>query len=223
MTETGLGDYHRVFRRTRGGGWLALAGDLEGVSDSLDLLGEKMLVHADFSRAPRLILGSEADRASVASFRHSFERWLGSPIQSDGLGHQPVETWLGSGLMVLAGGPWRDWVQALSSSSGDALLPEQSLLCAVGAAAEAVGRWVFQGGEVEPGTGLGWLPDAIVLAGREDAAAPAAVRTLLAREIYSYAIVLPHEAVLALGPAGEVEVWGQRAPTVVLGAGWRQA
>jgi len=47
------------------------------------------------------------------------------------------------------------------------------------------------------------------------------VTELLAAEDHSYAVGLGEGSVLALGPRGEVEVWGEARPTVTLGRGWR--
>ncbi len=214
---------HPVLQRSGGRGWLALAGDLERVGRSLGMIGEHLLAHTDFVRQPRLILGPQGNQASAAAFSRSLEDWLGGKARAERLASGSVGDWSGSGLVVLAGGGPSDWVRALSSSSEEDIVVEGSTVLAVGPAAAALGEWVFTAGEREPAAGLSWLPGAIVLSDRESAGAPGDVHAFLAHELYSYAVSLPAEAVLALGPAGEIEVWSREAPTVILGVGWRQA
>ncbi len=216
-------DSYHVFRRAGGRGWLVLAGEMEGFARSLGLLSGNLLVHADLSQPPRLVLGPKTDHASATTLSRSIEQWLGSRVQRKDLASQTIGSWVGKGLIVLAGGPWRDWLETLASFSPREVLDEGSLVCAVGPAAETFGRWIFPAGEREPSAGLSWLPGAVVQTDVVDPVALAAVRGFLSRELYSYAISLPAEAVLALGPAGEVEVWSREAPTVILGVGWRQA
>lgn len=200
-----------------------MAGDLEGFARSLSLLSENLLLHADLSQPPRLVLGPQTDHGAATALSRSIERWLGIRVQRKDLAHQTIEGWVGRGLIVLAGGPWRSWLATLASSSSSEVLDEGSLVCAVGPPAEALGRWIFPAGEHEPSLGLSWVAGAVVQTGVVDPLASDAVRGFLSRKLYSYAISLPAEGVLALGPAGEVEVWSRDAPTVILGAGWRQA
>lgn len=213
----------RVLRRCSGKGWLGLASDLERLGKSLDVLGEHLLVHTDFTRRPRLVLGPQAKRASAEAFQRSLETWLGTEARSQTLAAGKIDGWSGEGLVVLAGGATDDWVQVLSPSSPDDVLMEGTTLLAVGSAAEALGQWIFAAGARSPTAGLSWLPGAIILSHLEAPTALEAVHTFLARELYLYALSLPAEGALALGPDGEVELWSREAPTVILGAGWRQA
>lgn len=214
-------DSHPVLRRSGGKGWLGLAADLEGLGRSLGLLGENLLVHGDFGSSPRLVLGPQIRQSAVEAFSLSLEAWLGSPARCYLLVDSMVSGWAGSGLVVLAGGAVADWVRALSRCSADEILVEGSTVLAVGSAAAALGQWIFAAGARTPTAGLSWLPRAIVLSDLEAPAAPEAVHAFLAHELYSYAVSLPVEGALALGPAGEVEVWSREAPTVILGVGWR--
>jgi len=56
-----------------------------------------------------------------------------------------------------------------------------------------------------------------------DPGAAARVRERLASPARLYAVGLPEGAILALGPEGRVELWGSVRPTILLGAGWRNA
>jgi len=70
--------------------------------------------------------------------------------------------------------------------------------------------------------GLGWLPGAIVLLGETDPMECAEVRDGLGGPGKKYALGLPPGAILAIGPEGEAEVWGDVRPTLALGRGWSQ-
>ncbi|MEW6568763.1 MAG: hypothetical protein AB1449_11480 [Chloroflexota bacterium] len=223
MVGQDISDSQQVFRRAGGKGWLALACHLPAFDEGSGMLTEKLLDHMDLSRPPRLVLGPDANREIVDSFLENIEVWLGGRLWPEDLAVAMAESWAESGLVVLAGGPWHHWVAALASQPRMDFLAEGTLLYAAGSAAEALGAWVFPAGEQEPAPGLGWLPDAALLTGVGDPASCPAVREFLSRMRRSYAVSLPAKSVLALGPAGEVEVWSQVPPTVALGVGWRQA
>ncbi|MGH2606033.1 MAG: hypothetical protein ACRDG5_05535, partial [Anaerolineales bacterium] len=97
---------------------------------------------------------------------------------------------------------------------------EGGLVLASQAASGCFGSWTLPGPAHDISPGLAWLPGAIVLAGEADPAGREEVRRLLRDRDHSYAIGLPSAAILALGPQGEVEVWGGAAPRVALGKGW---
>jgi hypothetical protein len=170
-----------------------------------------------------LSLLTEEDGAAEAALE-DIGALLGTSVPRLAPHEMTPEDWAGAGLLILAGGDADGWARALAP--GDASshvlesLDEGGLLYAVGGAAEALGQWVFPEGEA-PRRALGWLPGGVILTGRSDPAEMSGLPEHLAREDRSYAIGLGEGAALALGPGGEVEVWGEARPTIALGRGWR--
>jgi len=214
----------RLFRKQGGAGWIVLADRLPEIGGSLRVLGERLLERIDLSRRPICVASAEADLDEVKTFVEDLEGWLGS----EALLLVPEELldldWRKAGLVVITGGPPSVWVSVLVSRDPEAPglveADEGTLLYVVGEAAEAMGSWIVQSDGLRL-SGIGWLRGAVVLAGRAEPASVSGVPELLSREDHSYALGLGEEAVLALGPVGEVEVWGEARPTITLGRGWR--
>jgi len=102
------------------------------------------------------------------------------------------------------------------TGSGEVLLSTLAagaVVLAEGRSAEAIGEVVAA--EV-PAAGSGWLRNAII----QSHFAPGTACGVLVKRPTMYRLGLGEHAALALGPQGEVEVWGEPAPTVTLGAAW---
>jgi hypothetical protein len=126
------------------------------------------------------------------------------------------------GLILYAGSP-QDWVaeaDRFQSPISSPDLPLIDLTLLIGGSCAAAGEWKLTTDAIEPG--LGWLPRGIITPGLPTPAALPAVRDLLSRESRSYAIGLPPGGSIALGPSGELEIWGEANPGVILGKGWGQ-
>ncbi len=219
-----MSERERLFRRRGGAGWVILAEALPQIGGAHRELGERLLERIDLSRQPIFVASDDSDQAAIAGFMEDLEAWLGVEIallQPDELRALP---WQEAGLVVLAGGPATAWAAWLQPQGGEQLVLEDagagSLVYAAAASAEALGTWML-GSNGEPAHGIGWLPGALILPGRPAPSEVRGVTDLLAREDHSYAVGLGEGAVLALGPKGEVEVWGEARPTVTLGRGWR--
>jgi hypothetical protein len=213
-----------LFRPEGGAGWIVLGSVLPEIGGSFRGLGERLLSRIDLARPPICVTSSEADRAKVEGFVEELEGWLGSEVIRLVPAGVAALDWREAGLVVLVGGPPAAWVSALSGAGPQPRGPDgaddATLVYAVGEAAEALGSWIVPpGGETL--RGVGWLPGAVVLAGRPQPSAVSGVPELLVRENRSYALGLGEGAILALGPAGEIEVWGAARPTITLGRGWR--
>lgn len=91
-----------------------------------------------------------------------------------------------------------------------------AVVLAEGAGAAALGAWIAAAdGELLPA--LGWLENALILPGIVTAGqSPAARQALEARQI-GLAVGVGVGSALALGPDGEIEVWGGGQVTVVFG------
>jgi hypothetical protein len=213
-----------LFRPEGGAGWIVLGSVLPEIGGRFRALGDRLLSRIDLARPPICVTSPEADRGRVEGFVEELEGWLGSEVIRLEPSDVAVLDWSGAGLVVLVGGPPAVWVRALTGAhprpSGPDGADDATLVYAVGEAAEALGSWILPpGGETL--RGVGWLRGAVVLAGKPEPSAVKGVPELLTREDRSYALGLGEGAVLALGPAGEVEVWGEARPTITLGRGWR--
>ncbi len=92
-----------------------------------------------------------------------------------------------------------------------------AVVLAEGAGAAALGAWIAAAeGELIPG--LGWLENALVLPGVASAGASATARAALLAQPTALAVGIGAGSALALGPDGEVEIWGEGHVTIVLGA-----
>jgi len=129
-----------------------------------------------------------------------------------------------AGLILLTGGQAQDWIRTFELSESclklGRLLEDCGLVLAAGPAASALGSWVFVDIEEKPVPGLGWLDRAVVLPKVQDPIAIPGVKELISQHERSYALGFPQGAILALGPKGEVEVWGGTPPIIALGRGW---
>ncbi len=85
-----------------------------------------------------------------------------------------------------------------------------------GVSASAFGAWII--GETAIEAGLEWLIGAAVLTGVDKAAITA--KPVLEAQPTAIAVGIMPESALALGPDGEVEIWGNREVTVALGAAY---
>lgn len=213
-----------ILRRRGETGWIVLAEALPVFGGVHRDLGDKVLSSIDLSLPPLCILAPEHELESTQDFLEEVEALLGLPIEVIQLEEFSGAEWSQAGLIVLVGGPSEAWVTRLSRlgrgsrpSYGPA---EGSLVLAAGPAAGALGSWVLSPGESAPSPGLGWLPGAMVLPGWGAPTEKEPVRKALAREERSYAVALPESSILALGPEGEVEVWGDVKPTIALGPSW---
>lgn len=214
-----------LFQRIGEGGWLVIADRLPALSGDFAALTERIVTHVDISLSPFLIHAESQVDNSVLPFVNDLEELLEIKVEVLNLGEAQYAEVAQPSLYVLVGGMASEWVTALKTSKlGDALrsaLDEGALIIAVDGAAEAMGAWsIVKGGEgaIE---GLNWLPGAIVLPWLDDPATSGRVRKLLALPEPLYAIGIADGRLFAIGPHGEVEMWGVDHPTLALGAGWR--
>jgi hypothetical protein len=215
----------RVFRRLAGEGWIVLSASLAAPGGAQRDLGDRILERLDLSLEPLLATAPQASEPAVADYVEEVEAWLDRPVRRVEVQHLTQEDWSRLGLLTLTGGPVAAWLEGLGGvevrATPLAALGEGSLLCAAGEAAQALGTWVSScpSGPLSPG--LGWLPGAIILPGETDPMECPEIREALSGPGRKYALGLPPGAILAIGPEGEAEVWGDVRPTLALGRGWR--
>jgi hypothetical protein len=190
-------------------------------------LAENFLPRLDLSRLPFCLSGDNAISDDLQAFLEDIEILLDSPVTVLRTHQLTPNTYQeiieAANILVMAGGDVHQWIDVIdpliSDIEVDNLLGGGKLVFAVGPAASALGSW-FLSGDEEPTGGLGWLTDAIVLPEVEKPGEIPSVKEFLSQHKFSYALGLPRGAVLALGPKGEIEVWGIASPSVALGIAW---
>lgn len=211
-------------------GWLVFSGIPPSMGADSPHLAENILSHADLAIPPRILSFHSNEVAQFRGFTQELEELLNVPVEIQSIDVAPVEDiklfWLTSGILILAGGTGDKWAgyirEFLFKVIPEEILNKGSLLFAVGEAAAAFGAWLFLGEGYPFNSGLGWLQDSIVLPGVEKPSEIEVIREHLVGYPNSYVLALPDRAVFALGPEGEVEVWGEDPPVIALGAGWNE-
>jgi hypothetical protein len=203
------------FTRPEGGGWLILCG---GPADDATLARAAALVQ----QAGSLLVLS----ASAAS-REAVEMRLLECNVASGLPGEVVplmegasaDDRLGEAAFIVIPDitPPAELASVFEETgSGEVLLSTLeagAVVLAEGRSAEAIGEII----EAEvPTAGSGWLRNAII----QSHFTPGTGCRVLVKRPTMYRLGLGEHAALALGPQGEVEVWGEPAPTVTLGAVW---
>ncbi len=222
-----MSEPHKVFRRPSYEGWLVLSGLVPSLNSEMPQLAEQLLSRIDLSRLPICLSGDFAIGDDLQSFLEDIEILLDSQVtvmRINELTKNSIHEFLeAANMLVMAGGDVHNWIDMLdplkSDIELDSLLSEGSLVFTVGPASSALGSWFFAG-EEGPAAGLGWLTGAIILPGVDKPGEIPSVKELLSQHKLSYALGLPRGAVLALGPRGEIEVWGIASPSVALGIAW---
>ncbi len=220
-------ELEQVFQRVGDRGWLVVAGDVPSLGGDFPRLADRMLAVLDLSRPPLAVQASGITHSEVEAFLEELELLtdqVADRISLDELRRNEVGS---AGLIIMAGGSVEQWADAMEALENGVFSPgwleEGSLLLVAGGAASLVGQWRYMKEDRKLEPALGWLPNALVLQGDPDPVVREVARDLLSGEDPVYALGLPRRAVLALGPAGEVEVWGEKAPKIVLGKAWRQS
>ena len=215
----------RIFRRIVGGGWLIVSGPSPS---NLDQGFERLLEAVDLSR-PILFLRPEND-LSIESEQWAFDigELLEIPLTPLDPGSVNAGTLISSlleaGLVLAAGGDESFWLDTLKTSLGspqtDLAFNAETILWFTGAAGMVLGQWTYVVSMDEIMEGMGWLPGAILQQQESGQDLVEAVRWLLRNQSRSYALNLVGGATLALGLGGEIELWGEPNPAIVLGKGW---
>ncbi len=212
-----------IFQWRAGIGWLVMTGG--GALESEDNLN---IVAATLSRTvsqgPLAYVWAASDIES-ADLHMDLLRDLGARTgylvdvlteEDDVLFHQLNE----AGLIILGDGPRqetvRDALVGAAMRGIEELFSRGATLYAIGASAALIGAYAAEGDALVPG--FGWLANSIILPGYTPEQAER-LRGCVQRveNGYGYGLGLGHGAALALGPRGEVEVWGNKAITVSLG------
>lgn len=223
-------DPAELFNRPGTSGWIVLSGGVPSIGDESPRLAENILEKANLSLAPLCISARRPLGDRLRDFIEDIGLLLGDTIEIaylDELPNPEIGAILdAAGLCILAGGPasmWKSWFELSSlHPSPENLFLDERLILAIGQAAAAMGTWTLQPEDEELVQGLGWLRGALVIPEIGEPGDMESVKGFLSSEEYVYALGLPDGAVLAFGPAGEVEVWGERKPVITLGRKWSE-
>ncbi len=135
---------------------------------------------------------------------------MGSPGGDERLGEATM-------VVIPDTGSAADLVNSLEESgTGDNLLlalEDGAVLLAEGRSSEALGEVIET---EELAAGCGWLRRAVLQARH----VPGMACLAILKRPTLFRLGLGEHAALALGPKGEVEVWGEPSPTITLGAAW---
>jgi hypothetical protein len=218
----------QVFRRSFGGGWWILSGSSPTVEDRGI---ERLLEITDRSR-PVLILkpGDEEiqeidqwveDMVAILEIEHT-------QLDLESLQNIDLEPHLReAGMLIGYGGNEAQWLYFLRDTItpllDEALASLPDVLWFVGSATQPLGEWIYSTLDDAGGAALSWLPGCLILQERGDLSVIEPVQSILRTQIRSYALNLVGPATIALGPTGEIDLWGLPPPSIILGQGWGEA
>jgi len=222
-----LPDTQDIFQRETEAGWVIVSSDIPRLGGPYSDLPENLLSKMDISRLCVCVAAGEMLTPDLDAFLEDIETLLGTPVSLWRLEEEPPAELAGAGLLILVGGIVEDWTAGLESTLiGELVLQSLNgggVIFAIGSAAAAIGTWTFPTTEDDIVPGLKWLPGALILPGEASPSDVDKVRQLLETQPKAYALGLREASLVAFGPAGEIEVWGEAQPRLILGSGWSEA
>jgi hypothetical protein len=206
-----------VFRRSIAGGWLIISGPQPALDERAI---EHLLQIVDPTEGALVLTPAGVVLPEVAGWLEDLENLLELDCQIEDPESLTIDELIaycrGVGLVMLGGNLSTGWKELLCSS----LFPIDGVLVLIGSAASLVGEWTYDPQTQRIEEGLHWLPGGLILT---DSGPVEAAQDVLRHKHKSYVLNLGESAALALGPAGEIELWGSPAPSIVLGRGWGES
>ncbi|MGA9532322.1 MAG: hypothetical protein WBR18_06360 [Anaerolineales bacterium] len=207
-------------------GWVVLASQVPRLGGETPALAEHLVERMNVSRPAACLVSPSGETTGLDLFLEEIEVLLQLQPALLNASLEPPTELANASLIILAGGANEEWIERLDQTLlGDLLLQALAggaILMTVGPAAGAIGTWALSDDGDALTDGLGWVVGAVVIS---DGSAPAdhePVRALLLERPRTYALGLGQHTLVALGPHGEIEVWGDYQPTLILGKGWDQ-
>lgn len=220
-------DIDQVFQRDTQAGWLILSAAVPSLGQDYPELAEHIVQRMNLAHPAASLLLGAIPPTGWSELLEGVEALFGHPVANLDAGEPAPAELVNAGLIVLGGGDELGWMAAFSGTRLEELvlraLKSGALILATGAAAGVVGSWALLPGDEVPQPGLNWLPGAIVLPDEKEPASREHIQELLTLHERVYALGLLPLSVVALGPSGEIEVWGKVQPVLVLGHGWEDA
>jgi hypothetical protein len=207
-------------------GWVVLANQVPRLGGETPVLAERLVERMDVSRPVACLVGRGQEPEGLNTLLEEFEVLLQLEPAVLDAGLEPPAELANASLVIMAGGSAAEWIDRLDQTlMGDLLLQalaDGAILMAIGGAAGAFGTWTLGPEGDSLLEGVGWVVGAVVLPGVQTPAELEPVRSLLQDRPRSYALGLTEHTLVALGPGGEIEVWGDHQPTIILGQGWSE-
>lgn len=215
-----------IFQWRDGAGWLVLSGGGEWESDDNQNILARILSRT-ISQGPIAYIWAASDIETADQHLDELSD-LGARTgylvdilteQDDVLFQQISE----AGVIILGDGPdpdtLREALVGVAMRGIEEAFRQGATIYVVGHSTTMMGAYLFQDSQLVPG--FSWLTNAILMPGYTTAQADD-LRELVLQVPNSYGLGMGQGAALALGPYGEVEVWGNAAITVSLGQGYSQ-
>jgi hypothetical protein len=213
-----------IFQWRDGAGWIVLSGG--GMWESEDNLNiHARILGRTVSQGPIAYIWAASD-IETADHHMDVLRDLGARTgylvdilteQEDVLFQQLSE----AGVIILGDGPnseaLREALVGVGQRGIEEAFRQGATIYAIGQSAVTMSAYQVQGNQLVPG--FNWLANAIVMPDY-DAGQADGLRDLVQQLPASYGLGMGQGAALALGPYGEVEVWGNTAITVSLSHGY---
>lgn len=223
-----MSEASELFKRPGSESWLILSGDTPSLGGATPRLGEHLLEHSDLSWPPAFLLLEQRSPDPINQFMTDMETLIGVEARvlmlEDEVPMEVAQVSQAARLLIMADGDAQGWRAAMDPNvlglDGESLLSQGRVVLAIGAAAAALGSWMYvdSSNTIEPG--LGWLQGAVIMPRVMDPAEVELVRHHLRATPKAYAVGLPSSVLLALGPEGQIEVWSERSPVIALSSGW---
>ena len=215
-----------LIRHQGDAGWVVLASQVPRLGGATPELADHLVARMDLSRLPVCLVSPPAPD-DLNLLLEEIETLLGvTPAVQDANLEPPAEL-AKVALLILAGDTTNRWVERLQDTLlGEVVLQALgggAIIVAIGSVAGAVGSWYLADDGETVAPALGWLGAALVVPGQDAPAELASVRQHLTANPKAYALGLSEYTLVALGPEGEIEVWGASKPTIILGQGWRES
>ena len=215
----------QVFQRAVFNGWLILSGS----SPAIDERGLVRLLEIVDSHRPVFLFNSSGETPlEITHWIEDLAALLEVELQQFDLesldnleGGKRVKE---AGILVLAGNRaskfLEDWRAVLGFFLADGQDSIPAVLWFVGPASSSLGQWMYSSSLEECSEALNWLPGSLILQEERGLADLEPVQRLLRQQLRSYALNLVGSATIAIGPAGEIDLWGSPTPSITLGQGW---
>ncbi len=218
----------KVFRRSGFEGWLILSGPTPALGDrGIERLLEVVdlsapIIHLQIGDSPSL----EIDQW-VMDLEALFEVDLIRIDPRIATGDEVQGYWDQSGMAIMTGRDAQAWYNFWESEMGKDIQSRsgsaEKVLYLVGEPGTVLGEWIYDGRSEAVEPGVGWLPGALILDEIGELGGIEPIQRVLLQHHQSYALNLVGGATIALGPDGEVELWGSPSPSIILGKGWDAA
>ncbi len=208
-----------------GAGWLVLVGGGDFRLGETAEIDDRLLARADFSQPVAFV---SADVRSLSGGQELLDYYasLGGPQgyvvpildAADARRGENRRLLAEAGLILLGGEDGASLAQVLQGSLALGGMVEAfvggALVVGMGAGAAPLGEWVIVAGTTAPG--WGWVDGVAVVPHFAGTAAEPDLQMALRTRRDLGGLGIPERTALALGPAGQVETWGEGEVTVVV-------